>query len=378
MTTRFEMGVVEDYLRAVAALLARAQREDIIAELRDLVLSRIEEQEAELGRTLTLEESEAVLRETGHPVVVAARYRDGPQYVVGPALYPYWLFGVKIAMTIQALVALIVFIVRGLVTGNLGLALGQALGSAATGSITMIGVATIVAWLVERQVVRIGYFDRWRVRELRALEYVSWDRDDLCERFGMLRARGRRRTGAERHRFTGSEVGGALGEIAAGAFFILWWTGLLPFKLIGHSADLKALGIDPGSLAAVHWDAVRAAVFWPVLAYLLAISLKGFINLARPSDRVTRGALNLVTGAALITFVGWTWTASPLAEAVRIESLSGLALQMKAAFDHSPPFPLAAFITIALMCLALSAVIRIAQGLIDILRSPARVAEATD
>jgi hypothetical protein len=384
------MDAVEDYLRAVAALLPRAQRDDIVAELRDLILNRVEEREAELGRPLTLEETEAVLREIGHPVMVAARYREGPQHVVGPTLYPYWLFGVKIAVTIQALVALVVFIVRGIVIGNPGLAFGQALGSAITGTVTMIGFATIAAWLVERHGVRVGYFDRWRVRELRALEYISWDWDDLRERLGMLHARqpslartenvarSGRASPNERGRVARSPAGRALGEIAGAAFLALWWTGLLPFVLIGHPGDLRALGIDPGALAAVHWDSLRDAVFWPVLAYILAIMVQGVMILAWPAETVARGTLNLVIGAAVIAFVVWIGTASPLAGAVRVESLTGLALQMKAAFGHAPPFPLAAFITIGLMVAAFGAVIRIVRGVADILRGATRLAAAVD
>jgi hypothetical protein len=377
------MDVLEDYLRAVAALLPRAQRDDIVAELRDLILSRVEEREAELGRPLTLEETEAVLREVGHPVVVAARYREGPQHVVGPALYPYWLFGVKIAVTIQGAAALVVFIVRAIVIGNPGLAFGQALGSAIVGTVTMIGFATLAAWLVERYGVRVGYFDRWRVRELRALEYIAWDWDDLREHLERLYARRPKGappgtvTQAERGRSARSSVGRALGEIAGGAFLAFWWTGLLPFVLIGHPTDLRALGIDPGALAAVDWNSLRGAVFWPVLAYILAIIVQGAMTLAWPAETVTRGTLNLVIGAAVIAFVVWIGTASPLANAVRVESLTGLALQMRAAFGHSPPYPLAAFITIALILAAFGAAIRIVRGLADIVRGAARLAGPT-
>jgi hypothetical protein len=38
--------LIDRYLGAVAALLPKAQRQDIIAELRDLIINRVEEQEA--------------------------------------------------------------------------------------------------------------------------------------------------------------------------------------------------------------------------------------------------------------------------------------------------------------------------------------------
>ena len=89
------MDVIERYLEAVAAQLSVEDREDIVAELRDLILSRIEAREDELDRALSDEEKEAILHEIGHPLVVAARYRKGPDSLIGPELFPYWLFGAK-------------------------------------------------------------------------------------------------------------------------------------------------------------------------------------------------------------------------------------------------------------------------------------------
>src|SRR6185503_18548511 len=56
------MDLVNQYLRAVAALLPRAQRDDITAELRDIILTRIEAREAALGRKLSPDEIEQELR----------------------------------------------------------------------------------------------------------------------------------------------------------------------------------------------------------------------------------------------------------------------------------------------------------------------------
>ena len=67
------MDLIEEYLKAVAVLLPRSQRDDIVAELRDMILTRVEAREADLGRSLKPDEVEAVLREIGHPLVVAAK-----------------------------------------------------------------------------------------------------------------------------------------------------------------------------------------------------------------------------------------------------------------------------------------------------------------
>eukprot|EP01030_Chromulinospumella_sphaerica_P030752 gene30752-31308_t len=65
------MTLLDQYLKAVAAQLPKAVRDDIVAELKDMILNRLEAKEEELGRPLTEDEQEAILREVGHPLAVA-------------------------------------------------------------------------------------------------------------------------------------------------------------------------------------------------------------------------------------------------------------------------------------------------------------------
>ena len=37
-----------------------------------------------------------MLRGSGHPLVVAARYGGGQSYLVGPELYPFYVFCLKV------------------------------------------------------------------------------------------------------------------------------------------------------------------------------------------------------------------------------------------------------------------------------------------
>src|SRR5580693_51206 len=63
------------YLRAVARRLPRDQRADIVRELAENLREEMEEREAELGRPLTTADEEALLKQHGHPMLVAGRYR---------------------------------------------------------------------------------------------------------------------------------------------------------------------------------------------------------------------------------------------------------------------------------------------------------------
>ena len=419
------MDLVNEYLRAVAALLPKAQREDITAELRDTILTRIEEREGDLGRPLTDDEIEAVLREVGHPVVIAARYSEGPQHVVGPALYPYWLFAVKAAIVLQVAVALIVIFFRSLAFGDLSLVVGRAVGSAVTGTLVLIGVATCAAWFIERHGGRIDYLDNWRVRDLRYLEMVAWDFADWGDWFrrqtrdphGEWRRSQRPRTERRSERASKrSRAGSGMAEaasaapsttrkttspppspqpppaapaghkdwtahydhgpwhpamramsrglalIAVGTVLVLWWTGVLPLNLGLDATDWGAIDLDPGALGKVDWMALRAFLFWPVLAYATVIILQGAFLLAYPFSVRLNGLLDAIRGGALLAFCLWLWNASSLAPAIGAATRPEFAHRM-AELRDAPPLPLAPIVTLIVLSVGMTALIRMLMGL---------------
>jgi len=369
------MDLVNEYLRVVAALLPRAQRDDIVAELRDTILTRIEAREGDLGRPLNDDEVEAVLREVGHPVVVAARYREGPQHVVGPTLYPYWLFALKAAVAIQVAVALVVVILRTLASGDFSESLGRAIGSGITGVLVLIGAATCVAWFIERRGTHIDYLDRWRVRDLRMLEIAAWDFDTLRDWVG---ARQSPRGPHHRRRGPASPVtppmppapwhpaltlvARGLSFIALGTVLVLWWTGVVPLDLGLDATDWATLAVAPGALSDVDWMALRALLFWPVLAYAVAFIAQGAITLAYPHAVRLQGLLEAARGAALLGFCVWLWTVSPLADAVAVMSGPEFIERM-AMFGQAPPLPLEPIATLVVLSMALTACARIGRGL---------------
>ena len=56
------MELIDRYLQAVKFALPKAQRDDIIGELRDSILSQVEEKEAALGRPLNESEQVELLK----------------------------------------------------------------------------------------------------------------------------------------------------------------------------------------------------------------------------------------------------------------------------------------------------------------------------
>ena len=373
------MDLIEEYLRVVAALLPRGQRDDIVAELRDLILTRKEAREEELGRPLTPDETEAVLREIGHPLVVAARYGEGPQHVVGPMLYPYWLFGVKAILVLEAVIAVVVFISGTIGYGDAAAAFGRAIAVAVSGGVTLIGVATIAAWIIERYGLRIDYLDNWRVKDLGPLA-VAGDWGALRDWPGWTSGRKRqaqaRRSPPPRESESArrdlvhpphhhpSAHGVAL--IVWASFLIMWWIG--GFRILGPRglADLSP-AFDPGTLAATDWGALKAAMFWPVLAYVGSLLLQGVVLVTWPRQGRLHGLMEILTGAALFALVVWLWNAPPLAPSVQVGSVAEFFGRAVWAFSNGPPFPLPAMITVALVAFGFGAVCRMVQGLVDTL-----------
>lgn len=311
------MDLIERYLKAVGAQLPAAGREDILAELRDLLMSRVEAREAELGRPLTEAEVEAVLRAVGHPLAVAARYGAGPQHVVGPELYPWWLFGVKTALTVLVLITAVGAVARILFGEvEVGQAIGQAFAGLFSSGLTVVGLATLAGFIIERQKDKPAFLTQWRAKDLGMFEVGVFSRswwDSLSENQG---------TRADRATPKMSPTAGALGSATGWGIFLLWWSGLLGlgFRPGDLGGELVRGGVDYGLLFA---DTV-ALLYWPVLAFAAA---QGVFHLLRAMTgspvRLTAFGDGVFRGASL-TLLGWIWLYSPFGPLLRVDSIGSL------------------------------------------------------
>jgi hypothetical protein len=89
------MELIDRYLQAVKFWLPAKQKQDIIAELSEDLRSQIEDQETELGRKLNEAEIADILKGRGRPILVANRFRP-QQSLIGPVLFPIYVFVLKI------------------------------------------------------------------------------------------------------------------------------------------------------------------------------------------------------------------------------------------------------------------------------------------
>jgi hypothetical protein len=328
------MDLVDRYLKAVSLLLPKAQREDIVAELRDTILSRIEAQEAELGRPLKEAEIEAELHAIGHPLEVAARYRDGPNHLVGPTLYPYYVFVLKVALTLQLGVAGVVFIVHLFTAdGDLGAAFAVALRSAINGAVTLVGIATITAVLLERYQPKLKLMENWKVRNLPLLELGSWDFTSLAERLGHP-DRSHTQPGGNGWRRYRNRYN-PLAYIAGGAVLGLWWIGAIHF--VGPESAAMMRSPEFGPFAAVDWLALKEAVYAPVLAYSVGLIGVGVVIFAWPNAHRVQAFARLVLACIGMSIFLIACFDSPLTPIVAISSTDDVIVRIQALLrGHDP------------------------------------------
>lgn len=156
------MDLVERYIEAVKFWLPAKLKEDIAAELKEDICSQIEEAEAEKGRKLTDEEIGALLKGRGNPISVASRYL--PQHVlIGPELYPLYIFVLKIVAAVcflPPLIGLATFLVSP------GTPIPSALASPFNSLLVSFAIVTLIFAIMERHNVNPAKIDSWNPKSL--------------------------------------------------------------------------------------------------------------------------------------------------------------------------------------------------------------------
>ncbi len=100
------MDLIDRYLNAVGFWLPKDRKADILKELAEDIRSEREEKESELGRPMAPAEVESLLKTRGRPFEMAGRYLPG-RHLIGPTLFPMYVFALKLAAWIGLGVAVI-------------------------------------------------------------------------------------------------------------------------------------------------------------------------------------------------------------------------------------------------------------------------------
>jgi len=163
------MELIDRYLQAVKFWLPKNQKQDILAELSEDLRSQVEDKEAELGRKLNESEVAELLKQRGRPVLVANRYQP-QQHLIGPVLFPIYLFVLEIVGGFYLLPWVLAWIAIAIFRPHPGQSLITTIGSFWTSfwptAFFMIGSVTTVFAILERVQNKSKFMEDWDPRKL--------------------------------------------------------------------------------------------------------------------------------------------------------------------------------------------------------------------
>jgi hypothetical protein len=271
------MDLVDSYVRTVAQVLPEAQREDISRELSEDIRSEMEDRQKQLGRELTAAEQEALLRQRGNPLLLAARYRQDTRSLVigreliGPALFPFYVKVLSFNLGLTLVIIGTIFV--GLELGGQVLRFSEIASSCLLQLFIQLVIVTLFFSVGQKHLTK--YPDRWHLKKRGGLAL------DL---------------GAEEgHAHGGSATSGApevsrfesLSVIVASAVAVLWWTEVQshPFLILG-----------PGTLF-LKLAPVWHRMYVPIVLLTVAEIARATVNLVRPDWTRFRAVARIVLHA---------------------------------------------------------------------------------
>lgn len=261
------MDLLDRYLRAVEFWLPNEQRGDVIHELSDDLRSEIDDKRAATGRTPSEDEVAAILKERGHPMLVAGRYLP-QQYLIGPTLLPLYRFVLRMLL-LWILVPAFVLVIAPIAViggeGPLGALIATVLGLAQAALFTF-GIVTLAFGAIERYGLARGLYARWDPRRLPALPVGRAPRTQ--------------------------PIGATIFALACRVVFSVWWLMLV---WTGN--------IYSGSALSVTLAPIWHALFWPILLLSLAAVATDAAALYAPSSPRTRSIVRIATDCASIAVV---------------------------------------------------------------------------
>ncbi|MNQ92540.1 hypothetical protein D3C85_1079710 [compost metagenome] len=247
-----------------------------------------------------------ILHEIGHPLVVAARYRKGPDSLIGPELFPYWLFGAKAGLIIVAGLQVLglIFNILGDPT-DVGQAITRAFHGFFSGGLTLLGALTLAGAVMEHYGVKPAWLTKWRVSDLPAFGLADPAKWGVAMGSGAKAASDGVKAAAAKAnepRVWGARVqtpaaAEALWSLIGGGIFVLWWIGAL------HVPGLNDFGMRGGDVV-VSAAPIWGVLFAPILAWAVAGIAVDATGLIWPHAARLRAFLKIPVAAAGL-WIGW-------------------------------------------------------------------------
>lgn len=171
------MKVIDSYILEIGKHLPRKSRSDIGKEIRSILEDMLEEKATAAGRPADEQMELELVGAYGAPAKVAATYLP-ENYLIGPRIFPLFIFVVRIVLAVLTGVALIGFSVRfgtGVITSQTFLTqLGKSALEYFGGIATALGNIVLVFVIMERVAPRSF--------SAKFLEEESWDPAQLTKK----------------------------------------------------------------------------------------------------------------------------------------------------------------------------------------------------
>lgn len=270
------MDLLARYLQAVRFFLPRGAQDDIVRELEEDLRAQIEEREESLGRALSDDERAEIIKRHGHPMLVAGRYR-AHQRLIGSALFPIYMFALKLGLAICLLVTAVLAAIAAVMNGDVAGQVGHALLDYPGRALMVFAWTTLSFAVLDYAVSRVNVAGTWDPRTLPRIQpSVAWT----------------------------SRIN-SLAELIATVVGLVWLL-LVP--------RYPALAMGPAAAVLVPTP-IWTAMFLPFVGLVCATAALAFVNFWRPYWTPGRSAARLaIQTASFIIFAvllrGGPWVAS--------------------------------------------------------------------
>ena len=274
--------LLQRYLAAVERRLpsgdaaAKAKTKDIVAELREVLSSKIEAKEEQAGRAATRDEVAEVLKAFGHPVVVASRY-GGHDYLIGPGYYPWFWHVQRIAVGGALVIGFGIATARGLGSDEPMRAAWRGVGSAIEIGLVAFAVVTALFVAAERGKLDMKWASRWNPKDL--------PRDNIRQPKTLFET---------------------AVTLALDVVFLLWWV-----KVVSFPAEIPA---QDGRSVAFAFSPAWEAVYWPVLALIVLATVTHAVDMIHPAWTRARSLVSIAGHVAGLAILWVLYSSQPLVE----------------------------------------------------------------
>jgi hypothetical protein len=285
------MELLDRYLEAVKKHLPWQRQDDILAELKANLEAQLEDKEAELGRPLTPGEAEDWLKQLGHPIQVAARYQP-QRSLIGPSLFPYYWYVMKVALIVTAIVYVIATVVQIATQTPAEMNVLAVLLRLPDGLMRTAAWVTLVFALIEFGAARCP--QKFPMLVPPTNHWLPSDLPSFMQRHG----------GGKKPR----SFAHAVTEVIFGILFLLWWLLLPqhPYLLIGPAAfhmQSWSQFASPFQLAPAwvqfYWWVVGVNALQ--LAWRIAALIRGDWQRQRRAQNIVISAIGLIPVWLLLT-----------------------------------------------------------------------------